>query len=102
MDFLAHIFQEHMSASLNPFPSSPQPSFFRHQYRDHSERSGFLREMDILKRLSHPHILQYVGMFCAHRQLHMVTEYIGGGTLFAYIADTGKAMPWDVRYVACL
>lgn len=64
--------------------------------RDHAGREAFMKEISLLRDLSHPMVLQYVGVFCKARQLHLVTEYLGGGTLSDLIASD-KELSWDTR-----
>mmetsp|Transcript_6894 Transcript_6894/g.13754 ORF Transcript_6894/g.13754 Transcript_6894/m.13754 type:complete len:499 (-) Transcript_6894:157-1653(-) len=45
----------------------------------------FRREVDILRRLDHPHIIKLQDMFESSTHLHVVTELARGGELFDYL-----------------
>lgn len=60
-------------------------------------RSRSLREIQILNKLEHPHILRYVGA-CVHEgQLHPLTEYVDGGSLEDLLRDSKQEVPWRTR-----
>lgn len=52
----------------------------------------FRREVDILARLDHPHIIKLYGMYESKHSLHLVTEYAGGGELFDYLVSRPKGL----------
>lgn len=43
------------------------------------------REIDILKRIRHPNIIQLFEIIETPKQLFLITEYASGGELFDYI-----------------
>ncbi len=61
----------------------------KHQY-DHKEMEYILREMNIMKSVSHPNIVNTVDIFNSAKYLHIVLEYMAGGELFDIIADAGN------------
>lgn len=61
----------------------------KHQY-DHKEMEYILREMNIMKSVSHPHIVNTVDIFNSAKYLHIVLEFMSGGELFDIIADAGN------------
>ncbi|CDF37382.1 Protein-serine/threonine kinases Rhodoplastic [Chondrus crispus] len=61
----------------------------KHGY-DPSEMEYLVREMDIMKSVSHPHIVNTIDIFDSPSHLHIVLEYMQGGELFDIIADAGS------------
>lgn len=57
---------------------------------DPREMEYVLREMDIMKSVSHPNIVNTIDMFDSPTHLHIVLEYMAGGELFDIIADAGS------------
>ena len=48
------------------------------------------REIDILKKTDHPHIIKYYATFHDEKYFHIVMEYCNGGELFERLTTTGK------------
>ncbi len=61
----------------------------KNQY-DHKEMEYILREMNIMKSVSHTNIVNTVDIFNSPKYLHIVLEYMQGGELFDIIADAGN------------
>lgn len=61
----------------------------KHGY-DPREMEYILREMDIMKSVSHPNIVNTIDIFDSPTHLHIVLEYMAGGELFDIIADAGS------------
>jgi calcium/calmodulin-dependent protein kinase I len=47
------------------------------------------REVDILRRISHPNIVSYFDFLESKSQIIIITEYLTGGELFEYLASNG-------------
>eukprot|EP00035_Acanthoeca_spectabilis_P022903 m.446507 g.446507 ORF g.446507 m.446507 type:complete len:791 (+) comp19377_c0_seq1:53-2425(+) len=47
----------------------------------HEAQVAFIHEVAILKAISHPNLLHYLGLFVKDEMLNMVTEFVEGGTL---------------------
>ena len=56
--------------------------------------SRFEREILILSKLSHPHIVTYFGQGIHDGQLFYIMEYVAGGTLKDLLARSG-ALSWQ-------
>jgi len=57
-------------------------------------------EIDILRRLSHPNLLAFRGIFVQNNQIKLVTEFVCGGTLATYIHDVGTMAELPLSGVA--
>ncbi|KAI9911050.1 hypothetical protein PsorP6_010865 [Peronosclerospora sorghi] len=47
-------------------------------------------EVEILRRIKHPFIINYFGHFQDDRRLYLVLEYVQGGELFSYLRRQGR------------
>jgi serine/threonine-protein kinase ULK/ATG1 len=47
-------------------------------------------EIDILKRMSHPHVTQLIDIIRAEKYIYLVMEFCAGGDLSIYIKKRGK------------
>ncbi|XP_077295938.1 LIM domain kinase 1 isoform X2 [Arctopsyche grandis] len=63
---------------------------------DEDAQKNFLKEVAVLRSLSHPNVLRFVGVLYKEQRLHLVTEYISGGTLRALL-EGPRAPPWAER-----
>lgn len=61
----------------------------KHGY-DPKEMEYILREMSIMRSVSHPNVVNTIDMFDSPTYLHLVLEYMQGGELFDIIADAGS------------
>src|SRR5690606_20481627 len=57
------------------------------------ERSDAWSESNLLRRISHPNIVQYVDTFLEDDVLHIVTQYCDGGDLSRKIKDAKTSTP---------
>lgn len=57
----------------------------------------FLLQVAVLRSLSHKNVLRFIGVLYKDRRLHLLTEYIGGGTLKELIHNLEETLPWDQR-----
>eukprot|EP01137_Pigoraptor_chileana_P003605 Opistho-2@43984 len=64
---------------------------------DKEARVSFLKEVSLLKTLLHPNILEFIGVFVKDRKLHLITEFIEGGTLRKLIKNPAVDLPWSLR-----
>eukprot|EP00178_Gracilaria_changii_P017780 TRINITY_DN506_c0_g1_i1.p1 TRINITY_DN506_c0_g1~~TRINITY_DN506_c0_g1_i1.p1 ORF type:complete len:487 (+),score=92.93 TRINITY_DN506_c0_g1_i1:157-1461(+) len=57
---------------------------------DPKEMQFIMREVDIMKSVSHPNVVDTIDIFDSPSQLHIVLEYMQGGELFDIIAEAGS------------
>ncbi|KAL6076117.1 Nucleolar protein NOP5, putative, expressed [Balamuthia mandrillaris] len=55
------------------------------------------REMDTLTGLSHPNIVQLMGLCIETDDMYIITEFISGGDLRSKLKDTSVEMDWNLR-----
>ncbi|ETV92804.1 serine/threonine protein kinase [Aphanomyces invadans] len=46
-------------------------------------------DMQLIKSMSHPNLLQYMGLTVSEHRIHAVSEHVAGGTLQRLLADMG-------------
>ncbi|XP_019533661.2 LIM domain kinase 1 isoform X2 [Aedes albopictus] len=64
---------------------------------DEEAQKNFLKEVAVLRSLSHNNVLRFIGVLYKDKKLHLVTEYIPGGSLKELIHDSGLPLPWKLR-----
>ncbi|XP_015593503.1 LIM domain kinase 1 isoform X2 [Cephus cinctus] len=64
---------------------------------DEDAQKNFLKEVAVLRSLHHNNVLRFIGVLYKEKKLHLVTEYISGGTLRALLHDTNEPLPWEQR-----
>nr|XP_033329452.1 LIM domain kinase 1 isoform X2 [Megalopta genalis] len=64
---------------------------------DEEAQKNFLKEVAVLRSLHHNNVLRFIGVLYKDKKLHLVTEYIAGGTLRALLHDTNEVLPWEQR-----
>lgn len=64
---------------------------------DEEAQLNFLKEAAFLRSLNHTNVLQFIGVLYKDKRLHLLTEYIAGGTLKELIHDKSKILKWDRR-----
>ena len=64
---------------------------------DEEAQRNFLKEVAVLRSLSHQNVLKFIGVLYKDKKLHLVTEYIPGGSLKELIHDSGLPLPWVQR-----
>lgn len=64
---------------------------------DEEAQRNFLKEVAVLRSLSHHNVLRFIGVLYRDKKLHLVTEFIPGGSLKELIHDSGLPVPWEQR-----
>ncbi|KAH0550265.1 LIM domain kinase 1 isoform X1 [Cotesia glomerata] len=64
---------------------------------DEEAQKNFLKEVAVLRSLHHNNVLRFIGVLYKDKKLHLVTEYIAGGTLRGLLHDTNVPLPWEQR-----
>lgn len=55
------------------------------------------REVNVLKGMRHPNIVQFIGIAVHEGALFIITEYVDNGNLRKFLKDTKISMPWAMR-----
>ncbi|KAJ0173334.1 hypothetical protein K1T71_011510 [Dendrolimus kikuchii] len=64
---------------------------------DEDAEKNFLKEVAVLRSLKHPNVLRFMGVLYKDKRLHLITEYVAGGTLHQLIQDTTVPLSWVNR-----
>lgn len=64
---------------------------------DEIAQKNFLKEVAVLRSLSHKNVLRFIGVLYKEKKLHLITEYIAGGSLKELIHDSGLPLTWHDR-----
>ncbi|XP_075218396.1 LIM domain kinase 1 [Lycorma delicatula] len=64
---------------------------------DEEAQKNFLKEVAVLRSLHHHNVLRFIGVLYKDKKLHLVTEFISGGTLKDLIHDLTEPLPWEQR-----
>jgi len=64
---------------------------------DEEAQLNFLKEAAFLRSLNHTNVLRFIGVLYKDKKLHLLTEYISGGTLRELINDLTVSLKWDRR-----
>ncbi|KAL9914445.1 LIM domain kinase 1 isoform X1 [Glossina fuscipes] len=64
---------------------------------DEEAQRNFLKEVAVLRSLNHPNVLKFIGVLYKEKRLHLVTEYVAGGSLKELIHDSGLPLSWTER-----
>eukprot|EP01091_Cochliopodium_minus_P019225 TRINITY_DN8022_c0_g1_i1.p1 TRINITY_DN8022_c0_g1~~TRINITY_DN8022_c0_g1_i1.p1 ORF type:complete len:526 (+),score=76.20 TRINITY_DN8022_c0_g1_i1:90-1580(+) len=70
--------------------------------KDKSRVEDFLKEVNVLQKLSHPNIVKFYGICVTQKQLCLIFEWLERGSLYSIIHDNGIELPWTrVRNFCC-
>ncbi|XP_075165425.1 LIM domain kinase 1 isoform X2 [Haematobia irritans] len=64
---------------------------------DENAQRNFLKEVAVLKSLKHKNVLKFIGVLYKDKRLHLVTEYVAGGSLKELLHDSGLPLTWTER-----
>ncbi|KAJ8679115.1 hypothetical protein QAD02_014902 [Eretmocerus hayati] len=64
---------------------------------DEEAQKNFLKEVAVLRSLHHNNVLRFIGVLYKEKKLHLVTEFISGGTLRTLLHDMSENLPWEQR-----
>ncbi|XP_057378466.1 serine/threonine-protein kinase SIK3-like isoform X2 [Daphnia carinata] len=57
------------------------------------------REVEVMKKLKHPHIIKLYQVMQTDKMLYLVTEYVPGGEIFDYLVANGRMTEKEARRV---
>lgn len=64
---------------------------------DEEAQKNFLQEVAVLRSLSHSNVLRFIGVLYRDKKLHLVTEFVPGGSLKDIIHNKEVTLPWEWR-----
>lgn len=64
---------------------------------DEEAQRNFLKEVAVLRSLSHRNVLQFIGVLYRDKKLHLVTEFVPGGSLKDLIHNNDITLPYACR-----
>lgn len=64
---------------------------------DEEAQKNFLQEVAVLRSLSHSNVLRFIGVLYRDKKLHLVTEFVPGGSLKDIIHNNDLTLPWEYR-----
>jgi len=74
-----------------------RPMVLKKLYRlDPKGEQDFVKEAAVMRQLHHPHVLRFLGVLYNDKKLHLVTEFVGGGTL-RQLLDSSLDLTWIMR-----
>jgi len=64
---------------------------------DEEAQNNFLKEVAVMRTLSHGNVLRFIGVLYKEKRLHLVTEFVAGGTLKDLLHDATQLLSWQQR-----
>ncbi|EDQ92276.1 kinase domain-containing protein [Monosiga brevicollis MX1] len=64
---------------------------------DPEAQAKFVQEMSLLKSLSHPNLVKFIGLFYREERLHLVMEFVDNGTLKTLLETSKTPLSWGLR-----
>lgn len=71
-----------------------------YRWVDDDAQRNFLKEVAVLRSLHHRNVLRFIGVLYKEKKLHLITEFISGGTLAQLLhepAKTQEKLSWSDR-----
>lgn len=69
-----------------------------YRWVDDDAQRNFLKEVAVLRSLSHRNVLRFIGVLYKEKKLHLITEYISGGTLSELLHGAAQvSLLWSER-----
>lgn len=71
-----------------------------YKWVDEDAQKNFLKEVAVLRSLSHRNVLRFIGVLYKEKKLHLITEFVGGGTLASLLHDSSSQsvpLSWSER-----
>lgn len=63
-----------------------------YRWVDDDAQKNFLKEVAVLRSLHHRNVLRFIGVLYKEKKLHLITEFISGGTLATLLHDATKPL----------
>jgi LIM domain kinase 1 len=74
-----------------------------YKWVDEDAQRNFLKEVAVLRSLSHRNVLRFIGVLYKEKKLHLITEYISGGSLASLLhgSSSDVKLSWSERMRFC-
>jgi len=64
---------------------------------DPETETSFLKEVKVMRNLSHPNVLRFIGVLYKEKKLNIISEFVECGTLTSVLGDMEKELSWKNR-----
>lgn len=59
--------------------------------------NDFLKEAAFMRQLCHPNVVRFLGILYKEKKVHIISEFVSGGSLRSHLDDEERPLPWTLR-----